>query len=164
MADDDKHPTAFNPFGNRVRSPEFKEYYANGLLTRVGPFDVTLVFTQNTEISPGVPAQAEQATVTMSPMQCKSMVNSLIETMTAYENTFGKINLPAELMAPAFKANQLSDIMSAATMQNREANEAGVKKLLEFFASKTSTEAAVAKKTEPIAEGARARQEKKPRR
>jgi hypothetical protein len=56
-------------------------------------FDISIIFTKIGEMA-GQPVMVEQATVTVSPQHFKALLRSMEQTLTAFENVFGKLQIP----------------------------------------------------------------------
>jgi hypothetical protein len=59
----------------------------------------------------------------MSPQHFKAFAKSLIETLTAYERTFGVLNIPEADIQPVFTSSQLE----AKIQEGRDAKIAAIK-------------------------------------
>lgn len=71
----------------------------------------------------------------MSPQHFKALVGSLVETLKAYENAFGKLTIPEGDIKPKLNAAQIEVAINAA----REAQKsAGVAKGATIFSSETT--------------------------
>jgi hypothetical protein len=98
----------------RARDPQYREIYSNASQTQLGPFDITLNFQRNAEITPGQLAAVDQVSVTFSPQHFKALLNSLNETLKAYETLYGELNIPTEETAPGSDAAAIVGILRAA--------------------------------------------------
>jgi hypothetical protein len=84
----------------RVRDPQYRDTYANSTQTNIGPFDLSILFQKASEILPGQMGIVDQVSVTLSPQHFKALVRSLNETLAAYENAFGELNISEADTAP----------------------------------------------------------------
>jgi hypothetical protein len=76
------------------RSAEFKDIYSNVSRVSVSPWDFSVTFSLTKELIPNMPPVVEdQAVVRMSPSQFKTFTQSLLNTMTAWEEVFGTISM-----------------------------------------------------------------------
>jgi Protein of unknown function (DUF3467) len=125
MANEHAAQLPANPLINRVRDPQFRDVYANGSLVQLSPFDVTLIFMKNTDFA-GQTVQVDQASVAMSPQHFKALVKSLNETLTAYEHSFGTLNIPDMDIQPTFNASQIEKNIQTSREAKKEAMEAMV--------------------------------------
>ena len=115
MADGSEPKPTAGPTGiSRVRDPQFREFYANGSLTGLGPFDVTFTFTRSSDLAGQGVVLLDQAAVTMSPQHFKNFVRAANATFTAYENVFGTLQIPDDVTAPGTSAEQLEAMLRAA--------------------------------------------------
>ena len=85
----------------RIRDPQFRDIYSNIITGRMGPVDISLMFSRIVEIAPGQTAVSDQCEITLSPQQCLSMIKILTGTMDAYQQVFGKLNPPKSAITPS---------------------------------------------------------------
>lgn len=77
-------------------------FYANGLELGVSPYDFTFKFLRqspqdNAAGGDNVPSQQNaQFSISMSPTHAKSILAGLLDAVSVYEQTVGKIPLPAD--------------------------------------------------------------------
>ena len=91
----------------RVRDAQFREVYANASFTGLSPYDITITFSKTTDFAGQQQMQVDQVAVTVSPQHFKAMCNSLNETLKAYENVFGKLEIPDSDTRPVSDASQI---------------------------------------------------------
>lgn len=103
----------------RIRDPQFRDVYSNSSLVALSPFDITLIFSKNTDFS-GQQMQVDQVAVAMSPQHFKALVKSLTETLTAYERAFGSLTIPDADISPIFDANQLEEKIQEGRAKTQE--------------------------------------------
>src|SRR5271168_589498 len=106
----------------RAKDPQFREIYSNATLTSLSPFDISVLFQKNTEISPGQYGPIDMIAVTFSPQHFKSVVRSLIETLAAYELSFGELNIPDEDTKPLKDRTELAALVQSAKERARAAS------------------------------------------
>ena len=107
----------------RVRDPQYREVYSNNVLVSMSAFDFNLTFSKNTEITPGQPGLVDQANVTMSPQQFKSLVRVLTDTLAAYEDNFGRLTIADSDIEPQLNKDDLSKFIAETRVKNLEARK-----------------------------------------
>ena len=89
---------------------ETKFFYANSVEVAVSPFDISLKFMRNgtatletvavhTTPVDATPVVMDALTIAMSPSAAKSMLPALLQLISVYEQKFGTIPLPPEVLA-----------------------------------------------------------------
>jgi hypothetical protein len=91
VVDNRPSPQGTQTSATSIRSPDFKDIYTNATRVSLSPWDMNITFTLTKEIMPGVLVGEDQAVVRMSPQQFKIFAESLLTTMTAWEEVFGAI-------------------------------------------------------------------------
>jgi hypothetical protein len=66
----------------------------------------------------------DQASVAMSPQHLKALVNSLRETLAAYESVYGELKIPEEDTRPQKSAAEIEAVMKGAKKRREEARRA----------------------------------------
>jgi hypothetical protein len=95
----------------RLRDQNYREVYSNNCMQSMTPFDIKLIFQKLSEIIPGQPALIDEVSVIISPPHFKALINSLTETLNAYENSFGHLTIPDAYTEPTNTASQLSELI-----------------------------------------------------
>ena len=108
----------------RVRDPQFREVHANASFTGLSPFDVTLTFSKATDFSGQQQMQVDQVSVTLSPQHFKGFCRSVNETLKAYENVFGVLQIPDSDTRPVTEAPQIEAMIRAGRTQKEEMRDA----------------------------------------
>ena len=60
-----------------------------------------MYFAKATDVGGGQTVQVDQVAVTVSPQHFKALCNSFVETLKAYENSFGELRILQADVAPA---------------------------------------------------------------
>jgi hypothetical protein len=107
----------------RIRDPEFREVYANASLTALSPFDITLTFAKSSDVA-GQAMQIDQVSVTVSPQHFKALCGSLVETLKAYEASFGELTIPDSDIRPLRDAEQMAQLIKENRDKTAAAREA----------------------------------------
>ncbi len=81
-----------------VRTPDYRESYANSIQVRVNLWDFLLVFGRLNQSADGQVSIEVFQGVYLSPQQAKALANVLNQNLAQYEATFGLIRL--EPLAP----------------------------------------------------------------
>jgi hypothetical protein len=76
-----------------VKTPEYRENYANSVQVRVNLWDFFLSFGIITQNAPDAVAIQMFQGVYLSPQQAKALLNVLTQNVQQYESAFGEINL-----------------------------------------------------------------------
>lgn len=98
----------------RIRDPQFREIYSNVTSGRIGPMDITIVFSRMVELAPGQPVIADQCEITMSPQQCLAVFNQLKQTIDGYQKVFGELTMPEDTVRSTLSSEQMSNLLNAA--------------------------------------------------
>jgi hypothetical protein len=83
-----------------ARSREYRPLFANNSRMRVGPGEITLIFSYIEEIPGGTsgPIMTDLINVSITPTHARRIAITLMETLKAYEVAFGAI--PEEQISP----------------------------------------------------------------
>ena len=76
-----------------VKTPEYRENYANSVQVRVNLWDFLLMFGRVNQTSPESVAIHNFQGIYVSPQQAKALLNVLQQNVSQYESAFGKIEL-----------------------------------------------------------------------
>jgi flagellar protein FlaG len=76
-----------------VKSPEYRESYANSVQVRVNLWDFFLSFGVITQTAADAVAIQNFQGIYLSPQQAKALFNILQQNITQYESAFGEIRL-----------------------------------------------------------------------
>jgi flagellar protein FlaG len=76
-----------------VKSPEYRETYANSVQVRVNLWDFFLSFGVITQTAADAVAIHNFQGIYLSPQQAKALFNVLQQNITQYESAFGEIRL-----------------------------------------------------------------------
>jgi hypothetical protein len=76
----------------------------------MGPFDVTITFSRTTDLV-GQPMLLDQVAVSMSPQHFKNFCRAASQSLQAYENVFGPLQIPDADTAPGVTAEQLEKLI-----------------------------------------------------
>jgi len=89
------NPSAALPsFTAGTRSAEFKDVYSNVSRVSVSPWDFSVTFSLTKELMPNVqPIVEDQVIVRMSPSQFKTVTQSMLNTLMAWEEVFGPVSM-----------------------------------------------------------------------
>jgi hypothetical protein len=79
-------------------SPDFQSYYANSARITVNVWDFRLLLGEVEEATQELLRVSEKVKITMSPQHAKVFSRVLAENVKKYEETFGEIKVPAELI------------------------------------------------------------------
>lgn len=83
-----------------LRPDNYQTLYSNQVKIRLTAWDISLIFGKNVEFEPGKSGILELCEITLAPGQLKTLATSLVETIKAFEETFGEIKID-----PAFTAD-----------------------------------------------------------
>ncbi len=76
-----------------VKTPDYRESYANSVQVRVNLWDFFLSFGTIDQSTPELVSISNFQGVYLSPQQAKALFNVLQQNVTQYEATFGEIRL-----------------------------------------------------------------------
>src|ERR1039458_4171441 len=76
-----------------IKTPEYRENYANSVQVRVNLWDFFLLFGRVNQTTPENVAIHNFQGVYVSPQQAKALVRVLQQNLTQYETAFGEIKL-----------------------------------------------------------------------
>jgi hypothetical protein len=76
-----------------VKTPEYRENYANSVQVRVNLWDFFLSFGVITQAAPDAVAIHNFQGIYLSPQQAKALFNVLQQNLQQYESAFGQIRL-----------------------------------------------------------------------
>jgi hypothetical protein len=76
-----------------VKTPEYRESYANSVQVRVNLWDFFLSFGLITQTAPDNVAIQNFQGIFLSPQQAKALLNILQQNISQYESAFGEIRL-----------------------------------------------------------------------
>ena len=76
-----------------VKTPEYRENYANSIQVRVNLWDFFLSFGVINQTAPDAVAIHNFQGVYVSPQQAKALMNMLHQNVSQYESAFGEIRL-----------------------------------------------------------------------
>ena len=76
-----------------VKSPEYRESYANSVQVRVNLWDFFLVFGTINQTAPDSVNIRNFQGIYLSPQQAKALSNLIQQNIQQYESTFGEIKL-----------------------------------------------------------------------
>jgi hypothetical protein len=86
-----------------IRSPAFRDVYANNMKLAITPLDITIVLSHTSESPPGTSVIEEDVAIRVSPQFCKAFSVNLARTIATWEAQFGEIVLtsksPEEVLA-----------------------------------------------------------------
>ena len=85
--------TPQQPHIQLVKSPEYRESYANSVQVRVNLWDFFLSFGIINQTAPDAVAIHNFQGVYLSPQQAKALMNVLQQNVQQYESAFGEIRL-----------------------------------------------------------------------
>jgi Protein of unknown function (DUF3467) len=85
--------TPQQPHIQLVKSPEYRESYANSVQVRVNLWDFFLAFGIINQTAPDAVAIHSFQGVYLSPQQAKALMNVLQQNVQQYEAAFGEIRL-----------------------------------------------------------------------
>jgi len=111
----------------RLRDPQFRDIYSNASQTFISPYDLAIMFQRTSEVAPGQPGATDLVSVAMSPQHFKAFVKSANETLSAYEATFGKLEIPEADIVPARNAGQIQTLLEGARQQTMAARQEAAK-------------------------------------
>jgi flagellar protein FlaG len=80
-----------------VRTPEYRENYANSIQVRVNLWDFFLSFGVINQTAPDAVAIHNFQGVYVSPQQAKALMNMLHQNVSQYESAFGEIRLEPQV-------------------------------------------------------------------
>lgn len=83
-----------------VQSPSHQIIYANASRMAISPWDVRFVFGQVLERG-GETINEDAVTIIVAPAQAKALLNALTTTVNMFEQTFGEIKDPTQLLLAA---------------------------------------------------------------
>jgi flagellar protein FlaG len=81
------------PHVQLVKTPEYRENYANSVQVRVNLWDFFLSFGVIAQTAPDAVAIQNFQGIYLSPQQAKALFNILQQNVTQYESAFGEIRL-----------------------------------------------------------------------
>jgi hypothetical protein len=76
-----------------LRTPDYRENYANSVQIRMNLWDFMLLFGRVDQTAPDNVSIHNFQAVYVSPQQAKALLNILQQNVTQYENAFGEIKL-----------------------------------------------------------------------
>ena len=76
-----------------IKTPEYREGYANSVQIRVNLWDFQLLFGRVDQTAPDNVAIHNFQAIYVSPQQAKALLNVLQQNVTQYESAFGEIRL-----------------------------------------------------------------------
>ena len=85
--------TPQQPHIQLVKTPEYRENYANSVQVRVNLWDFFLSFGLITQTAADAVAIHNFQGIYLSPQQAKALFNVLQQNLTQYESAFGEIRL-----------------------------------------------------------------------
>jgi hypothetical protein len=85
---------------NWTTSPQFVSIYSNNVTITTNFFDTALVFSESTGLTGNAIDAERKVRVVMTPSQIKVLAMSLFSNIQQYEERFGVIPLPAEVLPP----------------------------------------------------------------
>ncbi len=80
-----------------VKTPEYRENYANSIQVRVNLWDFFLSFGVINQTAPDAVAIHNFQGVYVSPQQAKALMNMLHQNVSQYESAFGEIRLEPQV-------------------------------------------------------------------
>lgn len=96
-----------------VRSEKYVSFYSNFAQCAITPWDIRIVFGEIGEIDPDAPAIADLASVILTPQIAVALVRVLNGNITAYEQQYGKIQMPSGM--PTSETKHVPEYESEAT-------------------------------------------------
>ena len=85
--------SAQQPQMTLVKTPDYRESYANSVHIRVSVWDFQLIFGQASADAPDKITIRNQNAIFLSPQQAKALWNMLGQNLSQYEQAFGTLNL-----------------------------------------------------------------------
>lgn len=76
-----------------VRTPDYREHYANSVQVRLNLMDFLLEFGTASQVVPDTVTLTAFTGIYMSPQQAKALMSVLQHNVQQYENAFGEIHL-----------------------------------------------------------------------
>jgi hypothetical protein len=89
--------TSINKPSETVRSPNYRDVYANNLKLALTPFDIVAILGVTSEQPPGTAVIEEQVTLRLSPQFCKNLATQLSNVVAVWETQFGEITVSNKL-------------------------------------------------------------------
>ena len=86
---------------NWTTSPQFASIYSNNVTITTSYFDTALVFCESTGLTGSAINAERKVRVVMTPSQVKILAMSLFSNIKQYEDRFGVIALPADILPPS---------------------------------------------------------------
>lgn len=100
------------------RSPNFVSAYANQSRLGMTPWDITMIFSSTEDLGPGRVVSEDQVAVRVSPQHFKALCISLAAALSAYEQQFGELHIPAGSTPTAERMGAaLSDVLKQRVMK-----------------------------------------------
>jgi len=87
------HPSKDQPAIQMVRTPEYRENYANSVQVRLSVWDFFLTFGAAEQTSLDSVTIHNYQGIYLSPQQAKALLHILRQNVSKYETTFGEIRL-----------------------------------------------------------------------
>lgn len=88
---------------NNVPSTDFVSVYANNLAVSTNFFDVSLIFGEMKGIDDNTLTVEQKVKVVMPPTHAKLVSLLLLQQLQQYQEKFGHITLPPEVVTPELK-------------------------------------------------------------
>jgi hypothetical protein len=93
----------------QLQNPDnVRPVYSNNATLAIGPWDIRIIFSEVVASNlTGQVSNELRAHITMNPGHAKALISALTQTIEAYEQQFGKINLPSakpQVLSPERKA------------------------------------------------------------
>ena len=88
------------PHVQLVKTPEYRESYANSVQVRVNLWDFFLSFGVITQTAADAVAIQNFQGIYLSPQQAKALRNLLAHNLAQYEQTFGELALEPQFVPP----------------------------------------------------------------